>query len=210
VSLDAEDIRNEKVKVLRSMKMISMDDVVLGQYRGRKTANSKLPGYLDDDTVPEGRRNPPHLPFFPSLLHCRGETLYPGNRITPINYLRCSHRRAAIVAPPPPPSCSACTMSECCNPPCSLCPTFAAVGAFIQNARWDDVPFLLKAGKALHSKRAEIRVQFRHVPGNLYRDKLGIDLDRSTNELVTITPPPPPPPPTPQMTQAVHPFFPKP
>ena len=67
---------------------------------------------------------------------------------------------------------------------CSLCPTFAAIGAFIQNARWDDVPFLLKAGKALHSKRAEIRVQFRHVPGNLYRDKLGIDLDRSTNELV--------------------------
>ena len=46
------------------------------------------------------------------------------------------------------------------------------------------MPFLLKAGKALHSKRAEIRVQFRHVPGNLYRDKLGIDLDRATNELV--------------------------
>ena len=55
VSLDAEDIRNEKVKVLRSMKMIKMDDVVLGQYRGRRTANSKLPGYLDDDTVPDGR-----------------------------------------------------------------------------------------------------------------------------------------------------------
>lgn len=67
---------------------------------------------------------------------------------------------------------------------CSLCPTFAAVGAFIHNARWDGVPFLLKAGKALHSKRAEIRVQFRHVPGNLYYDKLGVDLDRSTNELV--------------------------
>jgi glucose-6-phosphate 1-dehydrogenase len=31
---------------------------------------------------------------------------------------------------------------------------------------------------------AEIRVQFRHVPGNLYRNKLGIDLDRTTNELV--------------------------
>ena len=55
VSLDAEDIRNEKVKVLRSMKMIKMDDVVLGQYRGRRTAHSKLPGYLDDKTVPEGR-----------------------------------------------------------------------------------------------------------------------------------------------------------
>lgn len=69
---------------------------------------------------------------------------------------------------------------------CSLCATFAAVGAFINNPRWDGVPFLLKAGKALHSKRAEIRVQFRHVPGNLYHDKLGVDLDRSTNELVRL------------------------
>ena len=55
---------------------------------------------------------------------------------------------------------------------------------FINNARWDGVPFLLKAGKALHSRRAEIRVQFRHVPGNLYRNKMGVDLDRATNELV--------------------------
>ena len=55
VSLDAEDIRNEKVKVLRSMQMIRMEDVVLGQYRGRKTASAKLPGYLDDKTVPPNR-----------------------------------------------------------------------------------------------------------------------------------------------------------
>ena len=68
---------------------------------------------------------------------------------------------------------------------CSLCPTFAAVAMFIDNARWDGVPFLLKAGKALHSRRAEIRVQFRHVPGNLYRNKLGVDLDSTTNELVS-------------------------
>ena len=27
-------------------------------------------------------------------------------------------------------------------------------------------------------------MQFRHVPGNLYRNRLGIDLDKSTNELV--------------------------
>ena len=68
---------------------------------------------------------------------------------------------------------------------CSICPTFAAVALFINNARWDGVPFLLKAGKALHSRRAEIRVQFRHVPGNLYRNKMGLDLDRATNELVS-------------------------
>ena len=55
VSLDAEDIRNEKVKVLRSMRALSMDDVVIGQYRSRKTKLAKLPGYLDDKTVPSGR-----------------------------------------------------------------------------------------------------------------------------------------------------------
>lgn len=32
---------------------------------------------------------------------------------------------------------------------------------FVDNARWDGVPFLLKAGKALHSRVAEIRVQVR-------------------------------------------------
>ena len=54
---------------------------------------------------------------------------------------------------------------------------------FINNARWDGVPFLLKAGKALASRRTEIRVQFHHVPGSLYRDRMG-DADRATNELV--------------------------
>ncbi|KAK8962460.1 hypothetical protein KSP40_PGU013490 [Platanthera guangdongensis] len=34
----------------------------------------------------------------------------------------------------------------------SLTPTFAAAAMFIDNSRWDSVPFLLKAGKALHSK----------------------------------------------------------
>lgn len=32
--------------------------------------------------------------------------------------------------------------------------------------------------------RAEIRVQFRHVPGNLYNKKIGTELDLTTNELV--------------------------
>ncbi|KAK9222687.1 hypothetical protein WN944_011123 [Citrus x changshan-huyou] len=66
----------------------------------------------------------------------------------------------------------------------SLTPTFAAAALFLNNARWDGVPFLMKAGKALHTKRAEIRVQFRHVPGNLYKRNFGTDLDKATNELV--------------------------
>lgn len=72
---------------------------------------------------------------------------------------------------------------------CSLTPTFAACAVFLNNARWDGVPFLLKAGKALEGRMAEIRVQFRHVPGSLYRDKLGFSAGMSsesaTNELVS-------------------------
>ncbi|XWS31077.1 hypothetical protein CRYUN_Cryun23aG0046400 [Craigia yunnanensis] len=109
VSLDAEDVRNEK-----------LEDVIVGQYKGHSKAGRTYPGYTDDSTVPNN----------------------------------------------------------------SLTPTFAAAALFINNARWDGVPFLMKAGKALHTKRAEIRVQFRHVPGNLYKRNFGTDLDKATNELV--------------------------
>lgn len=40
----------------------------------------------------------------------------------------------------------------------SLTPTFAAAALFINNARWDGVPFLMKAGKALHTKRYVIKL----------------------------------------------------
>ncbi|XP_078435166.1 glucose-6-phosphate 1-dehydrogenase, chloroplastic-like [Wolffia australiana] len=120
VSMDAEDIRNEKVKVLRSMKPLQLENVVVGQYKSHSKGGIKYPAYTDDVTVPKD----------------------------------------------------------------SVTPTFAAAALFINNARWDGVPFLMKAGKALHTKRAEIRVQFRHVPGNLYKRSFGTDLDRATNELV--------------------------
>lgn len=48
MSFSAEDIRDEKVKVLRSIPPIEPKDVLLGQY---VAANGK-PGYLDDETVP--------------------------------------------------------------------------------------------------------------------------------------------------------------
>lgn len=120
VSLDAEDIRNEKVKVLRSMRPLQLEDVVVGQYAGYCDGETSYPAYTDDPTVAKN----------------------------------------------------------------SLTPTFAAATLFVDNPRWDGVPFLMIAGKALHSKRAEIRVQFRQVPGNLYKRKFGSDLDEATNELV--------------------------
>ncbi|KAM3705957.1 hypothetical protein ACJW31_03G117400 [Castanea mollissima] len=120
VSLAAEDIRNEKVKVLRSMRPLEIENMVIGQYKSHTKGGVTYPAYTDDKTVPKG----------------------------------------------------------------SLTPTFAAAALFIDNARWDGVPFLMKAGKALHNKKAEIRVQFRHVPGNLYNRNIGTDLDLATNELV--------------------------
>jgi len=49
-TLDAEDIRDEKVRVLKAIAPVELKNTVLGQYVG----NDKEPGYADDETVPEG------------------------------------------------------------------------------------------------------------------------------------------------------------
>lgn len=66
----------------------------------------------------------------------------------------------------------------------SLTPTFLAAALYIDNARWDGVPFLIKAGMGLIKHRVEIRIQFHHVPGNLYRESIGHNIDLATNELI--------------------------
>lgn len=104
VSLESDDIRDEKVKAVRSIRPINLADCVLGQYG--KSADGKQPAYLDDSTVPAG----------------------------------------------------------------SVTPTFACIKFFIDNPRWDGVPFFMKAGKALDNKKTEIRIQFKPAPGNLYPD----------------------------------------
>jgi len=55
VSLAAEDIRNEKVKVLRAIQKIEKENVVLGQYSRRQSRGHTYPGYIDDATVPNDR-----------------------------------------------------------------------------------------------------------------------------------------------------------
>jgi glucose-6-phosphate 1-dehydrogenase len=102
VSFSAEDIRDEKVKVLRAIPPITKEDVLVGQY---VAANGK-PGYHDDDTVP----------------------------------------------------------------PNSVCPTFAALTLWIHNPRWEGVPFILKAGKALNEAKVEIRVQYKDVTQGIFKD----------------------------------------
>lgn len=44
-------------------------------------------------------------------------------------------------------------------------PTFAACVFQIENPRWDGVPIIMKAGKALNERKAEIRIQFKAPPG---------------------------------------------
>ncbi|XP_005097862.1 glucose-6-phosphate 1-dehydrogenase isoform X2 [Aplysia californica] len=104
-STHAEDIRNEKVKVLKSIHSPNMEDVVLGQYVGDPNGSGDAKdGYLDDPTVPKG----------------------------------------------------------------SVTPTFATVALHVQNERWDGVPFILRCGKALNERKAEVRVQFRDVAGDIF------------------------------------------
>ncbi|KAL0144748.1 glucose-6-phosphate dehydrogenase [Mucor lusitanicus] len=101
ISTDSEAIRDEKVKVLKCIQPIAIEDTLLGQYVG---ANGK-PGYLEDETLKNKD---------------------------------------------------------------SLTPTFAAAVCWINNERWEGVPFILKAGKALNEAKVEVRLQFHHVAGNLY------------------------------------------
>ncbi|XP_034028241.1 glucose-6-phosphate 1-dehydrogenase-like isoform X2 [Thalassophryne amazonica] len=114
-STSPDDVRDEKVKVLKSITPVALSDVVLGQYVGDPNGDihSKL-GYQDDPTVPEG-------------------------------------------------SCT---------------PTFATAVLYVQNERWDGVPFILRCGKALNERKAEVRLQFTDVPGDIFHDHI------QRNELV--------------------------
>ena len=43
----------------------------------------------------------------------------------------------------------------------SVTPTYAAAVLRINNERWDGVPFILRCGKALNERKAEVRIQYR-------------------------------------------------
>jgi len=116
VTLKPEDISIEKIKVLKSIGELKLEDVVIGQYKAKTAAGKEHPGYRDDPTVD----------------------------------------------------------------PNSTTPTFAACVLKVKNRRWDGVPILMKCGKALDDKVAEIRIQFHDVPANLYSSQKGAP----PNELV--------------------------
>jgi len=57
--------------------------------------------------------------------------------------------------------------------PESLTPTFASMRIFLDNWRWQGVPFYLTSGKRLREKRTEISIHFKEVPHSMFRDTLG-------------------------------------
>lgn len=53
--------------------------------------------------------------------------------------------------------------------PNSLTPTYAALKLFIDNWRWQGVPFYLRSGKALAAKATEITVVFKRPPYKMFQ-----------------------------------------
>ena len=107
-SNDADAIRDEKLKVLRSLKPFSDEsvarNVVRGQYRTGFAEGQPVAGYQEEAKVPAG----------------------------------------------------------------SLCETFVALRADVQNWRWAGVPFYLRTGKRLAARDAQIVVNFRPTPHDIF------------------------------------------
>ena len=57
--------------------------------------------------------------------------------------------------------------------PESLTPTYARMKVFLDNWRWQGVPFYMTSGKRLDRKLTEIAIQFKTVPHSLFRHILG-------------------------------------
>ncbi len=56
--MDAGHICNQKVKVLRSIEPLTLDDVVVGQFTAATHNGRDYPGYLDDEKVPNDSITP--------------------------------------------------------------------------------------------------------------------------------------------------------
>ncbi|MCQ8896751.1 glucose-6-phosphate dehydrogenase [Limnobacter humi] len=107
VSLEANSLRDEKLKVLRSLKVpqvLSTPEIITGQYADGYVKGQPVPGYLNEPGV----------------------------------------------------QAHSCTE------------TYVAFRTEVQTWRWAGVPFLLRTGKRMPRRFAEIVIQFRDVPKPLY------------------------------------------
>lgn len=111
VNLDADSIRDEKVKVLQALRPLNGDDintrVVRGQYDKGYINAQEVIGYRQEDKVS----------------------------------------------------------------PTSVIESFVAIKMYIDNWRWQGVPFYVRSGKRLPKKITEIAIVFKDPPAVLFQDK---------------------------------------
>ncbi len=62
----------------------------------------------------------------------------------------------------------------------SLTPTFAAMKIFVDNWRWQGVPFYLRSGKRLANRKTEISVHFKEVPHSMFPDTVSGPIEANT------------------------------
>ena len=109
---DADSVRDEKVKVLKSIRPVNLKELnehlALGQYSKGEIDGRKVRSYREEEGVREG----------------------------------------------------------------SLTPTFAALKLYLDSWRWKGVPFYLRSGKRLASRKTEIAIQFRHVPHSMFKNAM--------------------------------------
>ncbi len=67
--------------------------------------------------------------------------------------------------------------------PASLTPTYGMMRVFVDNWRWQGVPFFITSGKRLGAKLTEIVIKFKEVPVSMFRQVLG---DHITANVLTI------------------------
>ena len=61
-------------------------------------------------------------------------------------------------------------------PPASTTPTYAALRLFVDNWRWQGVPFYLRSGKALSEKVSEVVIEFQRPPHHLFSGEISREL----------------------------------
>lgn len=108
ISLASDDVRDEKLKVLRSLRKLELPDLrrdtVRGQYTAGAVLGESVVGYQQEADVPAG----------------------------------------------------------------SGTETFVAIRAQINNARWAGVPFYLRTGKRMQTRRSEIIIEFADMPFSIF------------------------------------------
>lgn len=111
ISLDPDDVRNEKLKVLRSLKPMTLSDIrtntVRGQYIAGAVEGQPAKAYLQEKDVPHNSHNE----------------------------------------------------------------TFVAIRTHVNNARWAGVPFFLRTGKRMQTRRSEIIIEFASSPFSIFSDQ---------------------------------------